>query len=42
MFSPAAGFAARKRKRSVTLEGADISSSGEKQPEWSLLDEEAQ
>ena len=30
IFSLTVGFAARKRKRSVTLEGADTSSSGEK------------
>ena len=32
MFSLVAGFAARKRKRSVTLEGVDTSSSGENRP----------
>ena len=42
MFCPVDRFAARKCKRSVTLKGADISSSGEKRPKWSLLDEEAQ
>ena len=42
MFSLVAGFAARKRKLSVTLEGADTSSSGEKQPMRSPLDVETQ
>ena len=42
MFSLAAGFVVRKRKRSMTLEGADASSSGEKRPRWSPAYEEAQ
>ena len=41
MFSLVAGFAAPKRKRSVTLEGANTSSSGENRPRRSLSDEEA-
>ena len=39
MFSLVVGFAARKRKRSMTL---DTSNFGEKQPRRSPLDEEAQ
>ena len=42
MFSLTVGFAALRRKRSVTLEGADTSSSGEKRPRRSPSDEEAQ
>ena len=42
MLSLTAGFAARKHKRSMTLEGADTSSSGEKQLRWSPSYEEAQ
>ena len=42
MLSLAAGFAGRRRKRSVTLEGVDTSSYGEKRPRRSPLDEEAQ
>ena len=42
MFSLATGFAARRCKWSVTLEGADTSSSEEKRPRQSPSDEEAQ
>ena len=42
MFSPAVEFAARKRKRSVTFEGADTPSSGEKRPRRSPSYEETQ
>ena len=42
MFSLVAGFAARRRKRSVSLEGVGTSSSEEKQPKPSPLGEEAQ
>ena len=42
MFSLAVEFAARKRKRSVTFEGADTSSSGEKRPRRSPSYEETQ
>ena len=42
MFSLAVGFAVQKRKRSVTLEGADTSSSRKKRPRQSPSDEEAQ
>ena len=42
MFSLAIGFATRKRKRSVTLEGVDTSNFGEKRPRRSPSNEEAQ
>ena len=42
MFSFPAGFVARKRKRSMTLEGEDTFSSGEKRLRRSPSDEEAQ
>ena len=42
MFSLAVGFAMQKRKRSVTLEGVDTSSSREKRPMRSPSNEEAQ
>ena len=42
MFSLAAGFSTRRRKQPTTLEGVATSSSGEKRPRRSPLDEEAQ
>ena len=42
MFSLAVGFTARKHKQSMTLEGVDTSSSGEKRPRRSPSNEEAQ
>ena len=42
MFSLAVRFATRRRRRPTTLEGVATSSSREKRPRWSPLDEEAQ
>ena len=42
MFSLVVGFAALRRKRSVSLDGVGTSSSGEKQPKPSPLGAEAQ